>query len=120
MQFPSSLNLGTWDLESQFFEPPLYENASSELENQLLEGREPASHLGGLNQAAQESASETAQSDEIVPTRRGPFKSQRDREKTAQTRKLTACMRCRIQRIRVRFSAQAQFDFFHDANDVCF
>jgi hypothetical protein len=52
MQFPSSLNLGTWDLESQFFEPPLYDNTSSELENQLLGGCEPASHLEGLNQAA--------------------------------------------------------------------
>ena len=33
--------------------------------------------------------------------RRGPFRSIQDREETAQTRKLAACVRCRMQRIRV-------------------
>jgi hypothetical protein len=36
------------------------------------------------------------------PTRRGAFKSEHSRQETAQTRKLTACLRCRNQRIRVR------------------
>lgn len=35
------------------------------------------------------------------PTRRGPFRDPSDRAETAQTRKLTACLRCRMQRIRV-------------------
>lgn len=34
--------------------------------------------------------------------RRGPFRSQQERAETAQTRKLAACVRCRMQRIRVR------------------
>ena len=34
--------------------------------------------------------------------RRGPFKNNDDREKTAQTRKIGSCVRCRMQRIRVR------------------
>jgi hypothetical protein len=34
--------------------------------------------------------------------RRGPFKSNDEREKTAQTRKIGSCVRCRMQRIRVR------------------
>lgn len=33
--------------------------------------------------------------------RRGPFKNNDDREKTAQTRKIGSCVRCRMQRIRV-------------------
>lgn len=38
-----------------------------------------------------------------VPTRRGPFKSQYDRDQTAETRKNGCCLRCRHQKIRVRF-----------------
>jgi hypothetical protein len=34
-------------------------------------------------------------------SRRGPFKTQDAREKTAQTRKIGSCIRCRMQRIRV-------------------
>lgn len=34
--------------------------------------------------------------------RRGPFKNTADREKTAHTRKIGSCVRCRMQRIRVR------------------
>ncbi len=38
-----------------------------------------------------------------LPTaRRGPFKDHDQREKTARTRKIGSCIRCRIQRIRVR------------------
>lgn len=36
-----------------------------------------------------------------VPTRRGPFKSQHDRDQTAETRKNGCCLRCRHQKIRV-------------------
>jgi len=36
-----------------------------------------------------------------IPTPRRPFQNHRDRQQTAQTRKLTACIRCRMQRIRV-------------------
>ncbi|OBT85528.1 hypothetical protein VE02_05374 [Pseudogymnoascus sp. 03VT05] len=35
-----------------------------------------------------------------VPTRRGPFKSQYDRDQTAETRKNGCCLRCRHQKIR--------------------
>lgn len=35
------------------------------------------------------------------PTRRGPFKDQEARQKTAETRKRGSCIRCRMQRIRV-------------------
>jgi hypothetical protein len=41
------------------------------------------------------------------PARRGPFKSNDDREKTAQTRKIGSCVRCRMQRIRVSLIAAA-------------
>ncbi|KLU87704.1 hypothetical protein MAPG_06698 [Magnaporthiopsis poae ATCC 64411] len=34
------------------------------------------------------------------PTKRGPFKDQAEREKTAYTRKIGSCVRCRMQRIR--------------------
>jgi hypothetical protein len=40
--------------------------------------------------------------DKQGPSRRGPFKTAHEREQTAQTRKNAACVRCRIQRIRVR------------------
>ena len=33
--------------------------------------------------------------------RRGPFRDEHHRAETAQTRKLTACLRCRMQRVRV-------------------
>ena len=36
--------------------------------------------------------------------KRGPFKNDRDREGTAHTRKIGSCVRCRMQRIRVRVS----------------
>jgi len=36
-----------------------------------------------------------------APTKRGPFKDQDSREKTALTRKMGSCIRCRMQRIRV-------------------
>ncbi|KAK3905192.1 hypothetical protein C8A05DRAFT_41853 [Staphylotrichum tortipilum] len=35
-----------------------------------------------------------------APTKRGPFKDQDSREKTALTRKMGSCIRCRMQRIR--------------------
>lgn len=45
------------------------------------------------------------------PSRRGPFKSKAERDKTAETRKLGSCIRCRMQRIRVSLeSAKFQFD----------
>ncbi|KAI1329626.1 hypothetical protein F5Y16DRAFT_91178 [Xylariaceae sp. FL0255] len=34
------------------------------------------------------------------PSKRGPFKDPRDREKTAETRRIGSCIRCRMQRIR--------------------
>ncbi|KAI0022285.1 hypothetical protein F4780DRAFT_769901 [Xylariomycetidae sp. FL0641] len=34
------------------------------------------------------------------PARRGPFRSSDDREKTAETRRIGSCIRCRMQRIR--------------------
>jgi len=37
-----------------------------------------------------------------LPARRGPFKDSGQRELTARTRKLGSCIRCRMQRIRVR------------------
>ncbi|OTB02121.1 hypothetical protein M426DRAFT_205855 [Hypoxylon sp. CI-4A] len=41
------------------------------------------------------------QSDQRPPAaRRGPFKSNDDREKTAETRRIGSCIRCRMQRIR--------------------
>lgn len=39
--------------------------------------------------------------------RRGPFQSQQLREETSNTRKLKACVRCRMQKIRVRISCSA-------------
>lgn len=36
-----------------------------------------------------------------APVKRGPFKDQDSREKTALTRKMGSCIRCRMQRIRV-------------------
>lgn len=35
------------------------------------------------------------------PAKRGPFKSNVERERTAETRKIGSCIRCRMQRIRV-------------------
>jgi hypothetical protein len=37
-----------------------------------------------------------------LPARRGPFKDFDQRERTARTRKMGSCIRCRMQRIRVR------------------
>ncbi|KAI1431146.1 hypothetical protein GGR50DRAFT_106078 [Xylaria sp. CBS 124048] len=34
------------------------------------------------------------------PARRGPFRDQKDRERTAETRRIGSCIRCRMQRIR--------------------
>ncbi|KAI2628897.1 hypothetical protein GGS21DRAFT_228149 [Xylaria nigripes] len=34
------------------------------------------------------------------PARRGPFRNQKDRERTAETRRIGSCIRCRMQRIR--------------------
>jgi hypothetical protein len=39
-----------------------------------------------------------------LPTRRGPFKDTAAREKTAQTRKMGSCIRCKMQRIRVSWT----------------
>lgn len=36
-----------------------------------------------------------------LPARRGPFKDHDQRERTARTRKMGSCIRCRMQRIRV-------------------
>ncbi|KAI1312430.1 hypothetical protein F5Y03DRAFT_381704 [Xylaria venustula] len=35
-----------------------------------------------------------------TPARRGPFRNQHDRERTAETRRIGSCIRCRMQRIR--------------------
>jgi hypothetical protein len=37
------------------------------------------------------------------PAKRGPFKSNAEREQTAETRRIGSCIRCRMQRIRVSF-----------------
>ncbi|KFY44455.1 hypothetical protein V495_03444 [Pseudogymnoascus sp. VKM F-4514 (FW-929)] len=56
-------------------------------------GTKPASDSGRSS-----TSTETAVA--VVPTRRGPFKSQFDRDQTAQTRKDGCCLRCRHQKIR--------------------
>ncbi|KAI0394005.1 hypothetical protein F5Y17DRAFT_466511 [Xylariaceae sp. FL0594] len=35
-----------------------------------------------------------------MPSKRGPFRNQEEREKTAETRRIGSCIRCRMQRIR--------------------
>ncbi|KAI1814466.1 hypothetical protein GGS20DRAFT_576820 [Poronia punctata] len=35
-----------------------------------------------------------------IPAKRGPFRNQNDRERTAETRRIGSCIRCRMQRIR--------------------
>lgn len=42
------------------------------------------------------------QSQKPTPTKRGPFKDKEKRDQTAATRKMGSCIRCRMQRIRVR------------------
>ena len=46
-----------------------------------------------------------ASSQKAPPARRGPFRNQGDRERTAETRRIGSCIRCRMQRIRVRYYA---------------
>ncbi|KAJ3551803.1 hypothetical protein NPX13_g11272 [Xylaria arbuscula] len=41
-----------------------------------------------------------ASSQKASPARRGPFRNQGDRERTAETRRIGSCIRCRMQRIR--------------------
>jgi hypothetical protein len=55
-----------------------------------------------------------------VPTRRGPFKSQYDRDQTAETRKNGCCLRCRHQKIRVCVSFCCNFKslVLHVANET--
>lgn len=48
-----------------------------------------------------ESESSDQSCEKSGPTPRRPFQSPHDRQQTAQTRKNTACLRCRMQRIRV-------------------
>lgn len=57
--------------------------------------------------------SQTDESDMIMPnqkkpaaTKRGPFKDPQKRQKTAKTRKIGSCIRCRMQRIRVRHDSE--------------
>ena len=57
------------------------------------------------NSAAVQEESSSASQDffpahRTAPTKRGPFKDQDSREKTALTRKMGSCIRCRMQRIR--------------------
>jgi len=52
---------------------------------------------------AQQPASNAGQlARQLIATPRRKFQSADDRQKTAETRKLTACVRCRMQRIRAR------------------
>ena len=37
-----------------------------------------------------------------LPSKRSAFKNEDDRKRTAETRKIGSCVRCRMQRIRVR------------------
>ncbi|KAK0618456.1 hypothetical protein B0T17DRAFT_509996 [Bombardia bombarda] len=41
-----------------------------------------------------------------MPARRGPFKDNSQRERTAQTRKIGSCIRCRMQRVRCNLDPQ--------------
>jgi hypothetical protein len=41
------------------------------------------------------------------PAKRGPFKNSAERERTAETRKIGSCIRCRMQRIRVSLSCNS-------------
>ncbi|KAI1157156.1 hypothetical protein F4825DRAFT_467981 [Nemania diffusa] len=46
------------------------------------------------------------------PARRGPFRNQHDRERTAETRRIGSCIRCRMQRIRCETNPE-------DKNGTC-
>jgi hypothetical protein len=50
----------------------------------------------------------------MLPARRGPFKDSEQREKTAHTRKIGSCIRCRMQRIRVRPLQSCVLSFARD------
>lgn len=46
-----------------------------------------------------------------APTKRGPFKDPQKRIKTAQTRKMGSCIRCRMQRIRVSCTISPSYKY---------
>lgn len=48
------------------------------------------------------------------PAKRGPFKSNAERERTAETRKIGSCIRCRMQRIRVSFTRATHMAYYTD------
>ena len=103
MFYPTNISMG--DKE---FLPLLCEDQGYSTSNTLsgwVEQNIPSS----LIELSSESSLEPHSSDsgemdcigESGPVPRRPFQSPQDRQQTAQTRKLTACIRCRMQRIRV-------------------
>jgi hypothetical protein len=57
--------------------------------------------------------------DTTTRTRRRPFQDPGDRAQTAQTRRDNACLRCRMQRIRVSFSPIQNSEFAMTVRSVC-
>jgi hypothetical protein len=68
-------------------------NSGREVYNRTPDGTETFSQHHGLDIVLS--------NERPPPAKRGPFKTTEDRERTAQTRKIGSCIRCRMQRIRV-------------------
>ncbi|KAI8961857.1 hypothetical protein F5Y11DRAFT_209978 [Daldinia sp. FL1419] len=80
--------------ENQSYSPPLLvHNVTAEkIQSQEVDRNQNSNKSGGLNIVHQHHRPPTA--------RRGPFKTNDQREKTAETRRIGSCIRCRMQRIR--------------------
>ena len=102
-------------IQSTISSDPWNQNTSSNIMNNRdyyssLHVRDAHKKFAGPNLNAEQAAwfsDDSQESDDVAlgersgSARRGPFRNIQDREQTAHTRKLTACVRCRMQRIRV-------------------
>lgn len=66
-----------------------------------LQGFEVKDDPDGLDMHGRSATFDLFPHQRTLPARRGPFKDHGQREKTARTRKIGSCIRCRMQRIRV-------------------
>ncbi|KAI1142703.1 hypothetical protein F5Y05DRAFT_127805 [Hypoxylon sp. FL0543] len=102
--------------QQYFSEPNFHHSLHNSISNDAMETQSYSPQSFRQNSMAQDTSPEEVNRNRVVskpreldivqqnqrppPARRGPFKSNDVREKTAETRRIGSCVRCRMQRIR--------------------
>ncbi|KAI0013403.1 hypothetical protein F4779DRAFT_563429 [Xylariaceae sp. FL0662B] len=88
-------------MATQCYSPPSFENPGVHARQYSMARNATAQEVDRTQIAGQSHELDIVHANQRPPpSKRGPFKSNDEREKTAETRRIGSCIRCRMQRIR--------------------